>query len=246
MRVKSRASQPIRLTPIMAARELGVSSRALARKLVSNAILPGEDGMFSMRQIFGALNNSSSLERKAKETVWQRKIDEAEEAKMRRAELSGSLVPTAAVREWTTDIMTRVVSVIRHSKLSEQSKDQILHDLRERTVAQMTPKERRALVEQNKRREEAMSRADQIELEALRHVNKRLSPFERLHNNCTCHICQADHERVLAQYGADWEQCRCEICKHRRMGRETAERCICRLCQQRRKDRSAYYAALYQ
>ena len=227
-----------------AAHEFGVSIDRIRRGLKANAITPDANNRYSVRDIFRALS-SGGLEQRAKEAVWQRKIDEAEEAKMRRAELSGSLVSTAAVREWTTDIITRVVSVIRHSKLSDQSKDQILHDLRGRTVAQMTPEEHRALAEQNKRREETMSREDQIELEALRHVNKRLSAFERLHNNCTCHICQADHERVLAQHGADWERCQCEICEHRRMGTETAERCTCRLCEQRRKDRHAFYAASY-
>src|SRR5690242_6291855 len=130
--------QPIRWTVFLASQEFHKTGNRIREGLRAHGIEAGNDEKYSSQQIARASFDHDALEASAKKAKWQQQIDEAEEAKMRRAELSGSLVPIGAVREWTSDILTRVVSVIRHSPLSEQSKDQILYDLREHTVPQMS------------------------------------------------------------------------------------------------------------
>jgi hypothetical protein len=118
--------KPVRLTVHTASRELGISSRALKRKLLSQAVIPGLDGMFSMRQIFDALNGVDDLERSAKEARWKAKIDEAAYAKLRLAEKRNTLIPVAVVLERAHDTATTFFQCIRHSSMPKAEQRQLI------------------------------------------------------------------------------------------------------------------------
>jgi hypothetical protein len=164
--VKRRASQPIRLTPILAGRELGVSSRALARKLVSNAILPGEDSMFSMRQIFDALNGNSDLERRAKEARWQSKIDEAELSRLRLEEKQEKLIHVDVILAKIEDYVATFASGVRHSSMPKNEQRQLIDQLTQiacRKLAASGTRESDAIVQRQQRRREAREYAKRME-----------------------------------------------------------------------------------
>ena len=80
-----KAIQPIRWTVFLASQEFHKTGNRIREGLRAHGIEAGRDGKYSTQQIAKAIFDHDALEATAKAAKWQQQIDEAEEAKMRRA-----------------------------------------------------------------------------------------------------------------------------------------------------------------
>ena len=121
---------PIRWSLHRAESEFGRAVRTIRTGLQAAGISPGKDGKYSTREIATALFGFGTLERRAREAKMQRIIDEAEIAKIERDESRGRLIPLQMLKDYAADIFTQTVTFIRHSKLSDAEKRQLIEQLR--------------------------------------------------------------------------------------------------------------------
>ena len=120
-----------RWTISMAASELHVDPKRLRQGMREGNIEPGPDGKYSTHQIFLAASDFARLEQQAKEAKLRQVIDEAEMAKLKRGEQEGRLVPLQSLVNWHLDLLTEIVSFVRHSKLPEEGKQQLIRQVTE-------------------------------------------------------------------------------------------------------------------
>ncbi len=128
--MSQKRNEPIRVSAWQAAMEYGVTLNKVTSGLKSNNIIPGKDGKYSFKDIVTALSSRSGLEQKAKDARYQRQIDEAETAKIEREEKRGKLAPIEKLTAYAADIIVQVVSLIRHSTLTEKEQKQFIEQLR--------------------------------------------------------------------------------------------------------------------
>src|SRR5260370_40301986 len=87
------------------------------------------------RQILNArLGTAMSLsprERQAREAKLQQQIDEAEMTKNERAVQEGQLASVSMMRDWAADIFTRLVQMIKQSRLSVSEQKRWIEELRD-------------------------------------------------------------------------------------------------------------------
>src|SRR5262245_2834020 len=121
----------IRWTVVRAAEEFHRTPKTIHEGIRTNHIQPGPDGKYATFDIFLACSEFAALERQAKEAKLRQVIDEAEIAKLKRGEQEGRLVPLQSLIDWHLDLLTQIVSFVRHSKLPEESKQQLIRQMTE-------------------------------------------------------------------------------------------------------------------
>jgi len=124
-----KAFQDTRWSCWAAAISLGVTTNKVKAGLKALGIHPGTDGHYTTKDIFMALYDNSVLEEKAKTAKFHRIIDEAETAKLKRDAERGKLAPTSSLKDAFIDVMTQVVQHIRHTRLPEAAKKQLVHTI---------------------------------------------------------------------------------------------------------------------
>jgi hypothetical protein len=126
-----RAALPIlRLSVFQVSTETRIGGNKIKEGLKANNIAPGKDGRYSLKDMIVALTTPSGLETKAKHAKLQRIIDEAEIARIEREESRGRLIPLQVLKDYAADVFTQTVTFIRHSKLSDAEKRQLIEQLR--------------------------------------------------------------------------------------------------------------------
>jgi hypothetical protein len=120
----------VRLSLWGAEMETGISSHKISVGLRHNKIKPRDDGKYSIKDIITALSTPSGLETQAKTAKLQRIIDEAEIAKIEREVQCGKVASLQFLKDYAADIFTQTVTFIRHSKLSDAEKRQLIEQLR--------------------------------------------------------------------------------------------------------------------
>jgi hypothetical protein len=132
----------IRWSLSRAADEFRTTVVRIRRGLKAHGISPvyqNKQLTYATHEIAAALYDLHSLERRAKEANWQRKIDEAEVARAERDEKRRTLIPTSEIQAFLLDYNTEVVQFIRHSPLDEKTKAQLLRNLREKRFGDEKP-----------------------------------------------------------------------------------------------------------
>jgi len=122
---------PIRWSLHKAEIEFGRSVQRIKSGLRAAGISPGADGKYSTREIVTALFGFGTLERRAREAKMQQQIDEARLARSKLLQHEGLLLPIAKMKFVVSDVLTNVVSFIRHSSLSKQEQERLVAQLRE-------------------------------------------------------------------------------------------------------------------
>ena len=119
-------ADPIRLSPHQAARQIGVRSKHIKDGLTRHQFSPGNDGTFSLREIFQALNDLGALEAEAKRASFQAKIDDAAFRKLRLEEKRNELVPVLVAADQIQDLAATWFTAIRHSSMPKSEQRQLI------------------------------------------------------------------------------------------------------------------------
>jgi hypothetical protein len=123
--------EPVRLSVYQAGLELKITFNKIKAALRANGIAPGEDGKFSLREIFTALQSPNGLETKAKEARLQKIIDEAEVARLKRRREENRLIEWEPVVRWINDMQVTIFTAIRHSLLSKDEQQNLIDSIRQ-------------------------------------------------------------------------------------------------------------------
>jgi len=113
----------IRLTIETGAREFGMDRRTLRSRLTVAAILPGEDGKYSIGQLAKAIFSDLQAERT------RLTKEQADIAEVKKANLLRENIPTAMVVKVWSSFVIDLRQKILLSELSDAAKRDILHDL---------------------------------------------------------------------------------------------------------------------
>lgn len=130
--VANKDHKPFRWSPWLAWMETGRSLNTIRAGLRANNISPGPDGKYSTRDIVAAIvGKGHSLKAEAEEAKHQKAITEAEAAKVKLEQLRNKLVSIDEVREFITDLQTRIAQRLRHSKMPKQEIEEALREMKE-------------------------------------------------------------------------------------------------------------------
>ena len=121
----------IRWSAWRAQTEFKVHCNKIKTGLKLNGVKGGPDGKYSTYEIAHAIFGFNGLEKRAKEAKFQRIIDEAETAKLKREHERGKLAPVSTLKESLLDVLTQIVQYIRHSRLTEEEKKFLVRNITE-------------------------------------------------------------------------------------------------------------------
>jgi hypothetical protein len=121
---------PIRWSLHKAEVEYGRSVLRIKSGLRAAGISPGADGKYSTREIAEALFGFGTLERRAREAKMNQQIDEARLARSKLLQHEGALLPIAILKFCIADVLTNVVTFIRHSSLTKEESERLVSQLR--------------------------------------------------------------------------------------------------------------------
>ena len=121
---------PVRLSVHQVWLETRITGDKIREGIKRNGISAGRDGKYSLKDMMTALATPSGLETQAKQAKLRRIIDEAEIAKIERDTSRGRLASLEFLKDYVADIFAQTVTFIRHSKLSDSEKRQLIEQLR--------------------------------------------------------------------------------------------------------------------
>ena len=112
----------VRLSAWAAAIEFHVTTDKVKRGLKALNIAEGDDGKYTLMELFRALADSSGLKSKAADARYQEQIDKAQVMRDKVLENKGELVKKSDILTFLEDAQTVLFQIVRHSKLSAQEK----------------------------------------------------------------------------------------------------------------------------
>jgi len=119
----------IRWTINKAATEFRKDARAVRKGLREIDAKLGSDGKYSSDDIAKAIFDLPRMEYLAKQAQFQRQIAEAKIAELKRAEQEGKMVDIKLFRTMALDMLLSLATFIRHTKMSEEEKQQAINSL---------------------------------------------------------------------------------------------------------------------